>query len=131
MADQATNERVAPNDYEAIGGGPAVRAVVNTFYERVLADERLTGKFSGVDLAALKKHQVQLISHVLGGPVEYEGRDLRDAHAGLAIRPSDFSAVVEHLVAVLREAQVPDEIVDRVVQALAGAERDIVTAGEG
>lgn len=128
MAEQFTKESPAPSDYERIGGGAAVRGVVDLFYERVLADGRLSAMFTDVDMTALKRHQVQLISHVLGGPVEYEGRDLRAAHAGLAISSAQFAAVVDHLVAVLREAAVPADVLDRVVQTLAATERDIVTA---
>jgi hemoglobin len=90
------------SDYERVGGAPAVSEVVNKFYERVLADARLAPIFSGVDMSALKRHQVQLISHVLGGPVVYEGRDLRTAHAGFDIGNDEFSRVVTHLVEVLQ-----------------------------
>lgn len=127
MTEQIATDPVPTSDYERIGGAPAVRSVVQSFYESVLADPDLAGMFVDVDMSRLKRHQVQLISHVLGGPVEYEGRDLRVAHEGLAIRPRHFAAVVAHLVAALREADVPADVVDRVVAALAGSERDVVT----
>lgn len=130
MTEQIATEPVPTSDYERIGGGAAVRSVVQSFYESVLEDPELAGIFVGVDMNKLKRHQVQLISHVLGGPVEYEGRDLRVAHAGLSIRPSQFAAVVAHLVAALREADVPTDVVERVVAALAGSEPDVVTAGD-
>jgi hemoglobin len=67
-----------------------------------------------------------LISQVLGGPAEYGGRSLRDAHMGLKISTSDFGRVVSHLVAALQEASVPAEIIERVGAALGPAEKDIV-----
>lgn len=116
------------SDYERIGGASAVRDVVSRFYQLVLGDDRLAGFFTGVDMSGLKRHQAQLISQVLGGPVGYEGRELRAAHVGMGIRPSDYAAVVHHLVTALREANVPPDVISRVVEALAVTQPDVVTA---
>lgn len=119
----------ARSDYERIGGAPAVRQVVQRFYELVLADPQLAPFFEGVDMPRLKRHQVLLISQVLGGPAEYAGRDLREAHARLRIGSDDFGRVVTHLVAALREANVDPDIIGRVGATLAASEGDIVAAG--
>jgi len=124
--DNSTSSEMS--DYERIGGSPAVSQVVNRFYELVLADEQLVGFFSDVDMARLKRHQVLLISQVLGGPAQYDGEDLQQAHADLDISRDDFGRVVEHLVRALREAEVPGDIIDSVTDVLGGAESDIVTA---
>lgn len=130
MSPRTAEHDVPASDYERIGGAPAVRQVVQRFYDRVLADEDLAGFFTGVDMTGLKRHQAQMISHVLGGPVAYEGRELRAAHAGMAIEPGHFAAVVDHLVAALDEAGAPPDVVSRVVTALAGTEQDVVTVAE-
>lgn len=119
------------SDYDRIGGAPAVTAVVADFYDRVLADPELAPFFEGVDLARLRRHQVLLVSQVLGGPAEYDGRELRDAHSGMEITGEHFSAVVTHLVDAMGSAGVPDEVVDRVVSALGSARSDIVGAAAG
>ena len=100
--------------------------MVDRFYQLVLGDERLRGYFSGVEMVRLKRHQVALVSQVMGGPVGYEGRDLRAAHNGMGISQEDFAAVVDHLVTALTEAGVERAIIDRVGIALAGTESDIV-----
>ncbi|MGI9824234.1 group I truncated hemoglobin [Agromyces sp. Marseille-Q5079] len=114
------------SDYTAVGGAPAITAVVNRFYDLVVADERLAGYFEGVEMVRLKRHQVALVSQVMGGPVEYEGRELRAAHEGMGISSDDFAVVVGHLVTALTEAGVPSEIIGRVGVALGGTEADIV-----
>lgn len=116
------------SDYDAVGGGAAISAVVDRFYQLVIADPRLAPFFDGVDMTALKRHQVFLVSQVMGGPVEYSGRELGDAHASLHVTGDDFAAVVEHLVAALKEFDVPPDIIDRVVTALGATRPDIVTA---
>ena len=113
MSDQTTGGGLS--DYDVVGGGPAVSAVVNDFYERVLGDPQLAPYFEGIDLARLKRHQVLLISQVLGGPANYDGRPL-----------DDFAAVAGHLVAAMREAGVPEDIIMRAIAVVASTEPDIV-----
>lgn len=116
------------SDYAAVGGGPAIAAVVDRFYQLVLGDDRLRGFFNGVEMVRLKRHQVALVSQVMGGPVAYAGRDLRAAHEGMGISREDFAAVAGHLVTALTEAGVEHAIIDRVVTAVAGTEPEIVEA---
>jgi hemoglobin len=127
MSEQTTGG--ALTDYETIGGGTAVSAVVNDFYERVLADPQLAPYFDDVDLPTLKRHQVLLVTKVLGGPDNYGGRPLDEAHDGLGITPDDFAAVVGHLAAAMKAAGVPDDIIGRAGAAVAATESDIVEAG--
>lgn len=117
-----------PSDYAAVGGAPAITVVVDRFYQLVLGDDRLRGFFDGVEMVRLKRHQVALVSQVMGGPVGYEGRDLRAAHDGMGISQEDFAAVAGHLVTSLTEAGVEPAIIDRVVGTIAGTEADIVEA---
>lgn len=116
------------SDYDLVGGGPAVSAVVEKFYGLVLGDPDLTSYFEGVDLPRLKRHQVQLVSQVLGGPVTYTGPALADAHARLNIDETAFGKVVDHLINAMRSSGVPEAVIDRVVQVLAGTKADIVTS---
>lgn len=125
-----TESLVSPenkSDYDLIGGAPAVTAVVDAFYQKVLADPDLTEFFTDVDLPRLKRHQVMLVSHVLGGPVNYEGRALSDAHAHLPIEQTHFRRVVAHLVDVLDKAGVGEEIIGRVGAVLQDSESEIVS----
>lgn len=124
MSDQTSGAAVS--DYDAIGGGPAVSAVVNDFYERVLSDPQLAPYFEGVDIARLKRHQVLLVTQVLGGPNNYDGRPLADAHEGLGIDHDDFARVAGHLTRSLSDAGVPEDIVMRAMAAVASTEPDIV-----
>lgn len=114
--------------FELIGGTPAVKEAVSRFYDRLLADPDLAGYFSGVDLPTLKRHQVEMISMVLGGPSNYTGRDLGTAHADLHIDATAFGKVGDHLVAVLRELGVPEHVVESVVATLTSVAPQIVTA---
>jgi hemoglobin len=125
VVDQ-TQASTGDSDYEAVGGGPAIASVVELFYRKVLADPQLSGYFVDTDLVRLKRHQVQLVSQVMGGPVTYDGAELADAHKGRGITGEHFGRVVVHLVAALEEHDVPADIVGRVVSALGATQDDIV-----
>jgi len=112
--------------YDRIGGEGAVRAAVDRFYERVLADPELNGFFKGVSMSRLKSHQFAFLSQALGGPKQYSGASMRDAHQRLAIEQQHFDGVAVHLVETLRELGVSEEIIATVGGALTPLSDQIV-----
>jgi hemoglobin len=114
--------------YDSIGGAPAVRAAVDDFYARLLADRQLAAFFTGTDLQRLKAHQRAFIAAAIGGPEIFTGRELASAHAGLGIGDGDFDAVVGHLVGTLTALGVPENTIEQIGEALAPLRGAIVTA---
>ncbi len=117
-----------PTIYEAIGGDTALAAVVDDFYDRVLADDELAGFFAGTNMTRLKARQVEFFAAALGGPVLYSGASIRDAHRGRGIGQHHFDLVAGHLVAALTAAGVPGETITQIVAAVAPLAGEIVTA---
>lgn len=117
-----------PTLYERLGAENAIRAAVDEFYVRVIADPSLVGYFATTDLTSLRRHQVAMLSQATGGPREYTGAEMGRAHAGLAITDEAFTAVVGHLVGTLQDLGVQQPEVDEVVAALAPLRSVIVTA---
>jgi hemoglobin len=113
--------------YQTLGREQGVRAAVDDFYRRVLADPQLASYFDGVDMARLRGHQARLLVQVTGGPAGYRGRDLAAAHEALGITPADFERVVEHLATTLADLGVDEGTVGQVGTALAAYRDDIVT----
>jgi hemoglobin len=127
MAGDKTDGAAAPdNHYDRIGGGAAVREAVDRFYTLVLADDELAPYFTDVDIARLKRHQVLLLSQVLGGPTAYDGRELGDAHRGLGVTDAHYDRVVAHLVSVLTELGADDEAIAAAGSVVAAVRPDIV-----
>lgn len=114
--------------YDSIGGSSAVRAAVDAFYARVLADPQLAPFFTSTDLQHLKAHQRAFIAAAIGGPEIYQGRDMAAAHAGMAVTEADFDGVVAHLVDTLAGLGVPEETIGQIGGALAPLRGEIVTA---
>src|SRR5215831_10931277 len=87
--DAEAAESHATSPFVAVGGAAAVSAVVDEFYRRLLDDpataDHFTTLVAGDGMHRLKRHQVLLLTKVLGGPDRYDGRDLDKAHADLVI----------------------------------------------
>lgn len=98
-----------PTLYERLGGRDAISSVVDDFYDRMLDDERVAGFFEDVDMRAQRAHQTQFLSYATGGPVEYTGADMREAHEDLDITDEDYDIVGRHLDAALAAAGVDGE----------------------
>ncbi|MGH9235247.1 MAG: group I truncated hemoglobin [Acidimicrobiales bacterium] len=127
MAGDETGGAAAPdNHYDRLGGGAAVLEAVDRFYALVLADDELAPYFTDVDIARLKRHQVLLLSQVLGGPTAYDGRELGDAHRGLGVTDAHYDKVVAHLVSVLTELGADDEAIAAAGSVVAAVRPDIV-----
>ncbi|WP_327119779.1 group 1 truncated hemoglobin [Nocardia sp. NBC_01730] len=114
--------------YDQIGGTPAITVVVSDFYQLVLADDALAGKFDGVDLERLEKRQVEFFAAALGGPDPYTGASMKNVHRHLGITTEQFGLVAGHLADALLAAGVPRATTDEIIGAIAGLADDIVTA---
>jgi hemoglobin len=112
--------------YEAIGGQDALIAVVDDFYERVLADPELAPYFAGARMPALKGKQVEFFAAALGGPDEYQGQSMKDVHSGRGITQGAFDKVAYHLTNSLVGAGVPGDLVGQIIGAVAPLADDIV-----
>lgn len=117
---------VAASAYRRLGGAAAIRTAVDRFYALVLDDRQLRPYFPA-DLTSLKRHQVALLTHVLGGPGRYEGRDMAAAHAGLNVTGAHFDRVVDYLIGTLWILHAPPDVIATVSGAVAGLRADIVT----
>ncbi len=85
--------------YDDVGGAPAVRAALDAFYSRALADATLGPFFLGVDIERLKMRQEAFFAAALGGPAAYAGRSLSDAHRRTRRRGANDD-VFDHFLAV-------------------------------
>ncbi len=114
--------------FQQLGGADAINAVVNEFYERVLSDPQVKGFFANTDMDLQAERQKQFITMALGGPDGYEGRNMKDAHAHLAITEHHFNLIAEHLVNTLKWAGADDSAIEGVVAAVAPLKDEVVTA---
>lgn len=113
--------------FDEIGGSLVVNTAVTVLYDRVSADPLLARWFDGVDLRRLRAHQREFLVVALGGPDQFMGRTLGEAHAGLAITDEAFDAIVAHLSDVLTDLGLADEGIAQIADRLLGYRSQVVT----
>lgn len=116
-------------DYELVGGRPVVEALVDRLYQLLLDDQRLAGHFEGADLAQLKRHQVQMVTQLLGGPATFDRRNLRLAYARMGLARADHENVRSYLVQALVEKGLKPAVIGRLRDALARLDRGVASLG--
>jgi hemoglobin len=115
--------------YTQIGGYEAIEAVVDDFYDRVLADDQLCAFFTGTNMNRLKGKQVEFFVAALGGPEPYTGASMKQVHQGRGIAMHHFDLVVQHLVNALTTAGVPPRTMGQIISAIAPLGSEIVSGG--
>lgn len=113
--------------YDEIGGADSIKAAVAVFYQRVLDDPEIVDYFADADLGRLRAHQREFLTQALGGPHQFRGRSLAEAHAGLDITDEAFDAVIEHLAEALHDLGVADEKIAVVRETLEPMRRKVVS----
>lgn len=130
MADKTLHER--------LGGTFAIAAVVDHFSDQLLKNPKIVNANPALKewhtvkfrerLPGLKFLRTLWVASVAGGPFQYTGEELRDAHADLRISPEVFDEVAAELGKSLDHFKVPAREKGEVLAAF-GAQKGDVTAG--
>lgn len=115
--------------FDQIGGEAAVNAAVDIFYRKVLADDRISSFFEGVDMDTQAAKQKAFLTVAFGGPNNYSGKDMREGHAHLVkkgLNDSHFDAVMEHLGATMQELNVPAELIAQAAAVAESTRNDVL-----
>ncbi len=124
-------EVVPPTLYERLGGVSAISAVVDQFIVNVVGDPVINAQFAAT---AADPYRAQLLRNNLidqicagsGGPCQYKGKNMKEAHKGMAITEEQFNALVGDLVAALDKFNVPQQEKDDLLAILGPMKSDIV-----
>ena len=106
--------------YEKIGGTDMVEAIVDKFYDKVLADDRLMHFFENTEMTNLRAHQKLFIMYIFGGSGSYIGKSTRDAHKNLVdnigLSDEHFDAMIQNLETTLTELDIPGDLITEAVE---------------
>jgi len=127
-----------PTLYERLGGIFAIAAVIDSFSDRLLKNQTIVDANSELHewhtmayhtrMPGLKFGRTLWLAAKAGGPFDYTGLDLRDAHFNLKISPQVFDEVAGELANTLDDFKVPEREKGEVLAAF-GAEKSEVDAG--
>jgi hemoglobin len=126
-----------PSLYDRLGGVYAIAAVVDHFSDQLVEKHTIeansfikgwNSEKAASRLAGLKFLRTLWLCAIAGGPFEYTGKALRDAHFEFHLTPEEFDAVAAVLAGSLDHFKVPAPEKAAVLGAFA-AHRPDVTAG--
>lgn len=118
--------------WDRLGGEAGVTAVVDEFLVTAAKDPKANIDRNGdypltkPRVEAVRKHVVELVSSLTGGPLKYTGRDMKNSHQGMKITEDEFNAAAGHLIAALKKYKVPQAEIDELVSIVATTAKDII-----
>ena len=98
------------NHFDQLGGETKLRAIIDTFIDRIFEDRMIGFFFRHADRARIKQFEYQLAAGFLGAPVEYQGRPLDQVHSKHPIMGGHFARRRQILKETLEYYHVPVEI---------------------
>jgi hemoglobin len=98
--------------FRRIGGEEKLRAIIDTFVERMYADAMIGFFFRNVPQKRIKELEYQHAAAFLGAPVAYRGRELGEAHGKHPIMGGHFNRRRQILKNTLEENQIPQDVID-------------------
>lgn len=98
--------------FEQLGGEPALRAIIDDFVDRCFEDAMIGFLFARADRDRIKRFEYEHAASHLGGPIEYAGRPLDQAHRPHRIFGGQFARRRQILIDTLRDHGAPREVID-------------------
>ena len=115
--------------YAQLGGKANLAAIVEKFYEKMLADPEIKPFFARAAMPLIRQRQTQFLTQALGGPTDPKNRDAQPGHAQLLPEPRHFDRAATHLAMALSEAELSPDLVDSILEHIAAAEAELGVSG--
>jgi hemoglobin len=136
QTDDATAAAEEPSLYDRLGGIFAIAAVVNRFSDEIITNPKLNENpalkawnetEAEFRLPGLKFGRTQWVAALAGGPYEYTGLPLEEAHKDLHLTAEEFAEVGAEIVRALDYYKVPEREKQELVDAYMTAMPQVVT----
>lgn len=115
--------------YDQIGGEKTINDAVDIFYRKVMNDQRIFRFFHYTDLSKQRLKQKVFLSFAFGGPDQYTGKSMRDAHAlfvKMGLDDSHFDAVLDHLRTTFEELNIPNHLIAKALTIAESVRDDVL-----
>lgn len=112
--------------FDRLGGMPGINALMDDFANRIAADGRINAFFARADMVRFKQRFGEQVCQLSGGPCVYGGPEMLEVHRGMGISGSQFQAMMEDLIAALKQAGVAPETEGALLGTLLPMKPDIL-----
>lgn len=110
-----------------LGGQAGIDKIVEASVENYLADDRIKAVFEESNMDRVRAQFKVQFCQIAGGPCQYTGHNMAEAHRGLKLTNADFNAVVEDLQDAMDKVGIPFATQNRFLARLAPMQRHVVT----
>jgi len=115
--------------YERIGGEKNVRAIVDDVWNNHSVNPIVKDRFAASDPVYVKQRVFEIFAAATGATdVEYGGKDMKVAHAGMNISEMEFNAVVDDVLAACATNGVEQQELNEILAILWSVRKDIVNS---
>lgn len=111
---------------QAFHGPAGVGRIVDEMLDGTSKDPRTAEIFKATDMERLRRTLKEQFVYILGGKVDYTGRDMTSVHKDQGVQQTDFNILVEHLQAAMDHEKVPFRAQNQLLAKLAPMQRDVV-----
>jgi hemoglobin len=121
MSDASADTTVLP--FDEIGGAPAIRTLVDRFYDLMDGDDRFAGlrAIHAVDLTPMRESLAGFLTAWLGGPRDWfeinAGTCIMSAHRQLGFGAPETEQWLQVMGQALADTGVPVDLADRMNEA--------------
>lgn len=113
--------------FDRLGGSSGINALVEDIVAMHMENPVIRARFRPYleteKLAVTKRHLCAFLEAGSGGPAQYTGRNMGDAHRGMNINEAEYVAALDDILAVLRKHGI-DEQTRKDVLAIAYSLKD-------
>ncbi|MGN6521503.1 MAG: group I truncated hemoglobin [Dokdonella sp.] len=112
--------------YRALGAQAGIEKVVDAALVEIHNDPHINLFFANTDMPDLRRLLVEQFCAATGGPCEYTGRSMEEAHGGLNLTDEDFDRFVADLVRAFDKAAVPKDLQQQLLALFGPMRKQIV-----
>lgn len=112
--------------FEESSAGSDIRILVEEFYRRLLADDRVKTLFDGADLEYILDMQTDFLRDAAGESVNYEGPDIKEAHEDVSLELRDLNRALEIFDELLDDANLESDDKERLIGAISNETENIM-----
>ncbi len=134
---QGVAEKKQVSLYDRLGGLAPISVIVSDFIDALVPDAVLNAN-PAIDAARkrvpapyLKYHVTALVCQATGGPCQYHGRTMKEAHAHLNITEREWDRMVTIFKEILAKHKVPAKEAEELLAIVGSTKADIVVAKSG
>jgi len=105
--------------YRDLGQQAGIERLIDGLLDNIARDDRIFPKFRDANIDRLRGKLIEKFCSLSGGPCEYTGASLSQAHGGLHITEAEFNALVEDLIDAMESQHIAVSTQNRLLAVLA------------